>query len=290
MKSALATKVAMCVCPTALVATGVATIPRVRGAVHHATRPHHAVLSRHHKAVRTTSSQPCGSPFAGNAPALFTLPVGIDPVGPALGSLLGAGQSSLSSGPGVSLAGGGGGFYLPNYTSGGYAGGGGGGGGGGGSGSGGETTVTPSAPAVPEPATWLFMVAGFGLAGLALRRRASAWVPAGGYLLGGSLPLRAELAGSAAVAGPEAVGLATSAKTAALAKLALCVCPPALIAGSVATVPPLRQAVHSATAPKVYFAPTPGYAIPCDPLFAGGAKAAKPVAALRSIGAAATAA
>lgn len=34
-------------------------------------------------------------------------------------------------------------------------------------------TVTPAAPAVPEPATWAMMVAGFGFVGSVLRRRAA---------------------------------------------------------------------------------------------------------------------
>jgi hypothetical protein len=39
-----------------------------------------------------------------------------------------------------------------------------------------DITSTPPAAAVPEPATWMMMIAGFGLAGVSLRRRRSALV------------------------------------------------------------------------------------------------------------------
>lgn len=47
----------------------------------------------------------------------------------------------------------------------------GGGGGGGGSGGGGLPDPTPPVPGVPQPDTWVMLVAGFGFMGLAIRRR-----------------------------------------------------------------------------------------------------------------------
>ncbi|TPE61826.1 hypothetical protein FJQ54_08000 [Sandaracinobacter neustonicus] len=48
----------------------------------------------------------------------------------------------------------------------------GGGGGGGGSGGGGLPDPTPPVPGVPQPDTWVMLVAGFGFMGMAMRRRA----------------------------------------------------------------------------------------------------------------------
>lgn len=50
---------------------------------------------------------------------------------------------------------------------------GGGGGGGGGNGGGGLPDPTPPVTGVPQPDTWVMLVAGFGFMGLAIRRRAS---------------------------------------------------------------------------------------------------------------------
>lgn len=43
----------------------------------------------------------------------------------------------------------------------------------GGGGGGSPVAVTPPAPAVPEPGTWLMMIVGFGMLGMALRRRSA---------------------------------------------------------------------------------------------------------------------
>lgn len=86
----------------------------------------------------------------------------IAPLGPGIGDL--APIQSAESAFGRSLAGGG------------FAGGGGGGLGGGGFGGGGfgpadRPDPMPVAPGVPQPDTWVMLVAGFGFMGLALRRR-----------------------------------------------------------------------------------------------------------------------
>ena len=288
MKAALMSKVAWCVCPTALVATSVATVPKLRQAVHHATaKPsmRHAQAQPTRKSARLAAAQiPC-------PPALLAA---LGPLNPNLampGDVIGGGGQPASIGE-FSLArsfpGGGGVIGV-----GGFGGGGGGGGSGAtdgssggssggvtgtssGGGSSGGTVVVNNA--VPEPASWFMMVGGFAVAGGALRmaRRRRAGVtgayrvlPAMGLAFGSWIPLRAKTAMGSVVATSETAGVvATSAKMGVLAKAALCVCPPALIAGTIATVPPVRKAVYNATAP----APKTGNAIgtfpaapPCDP-------------------------
>jgi hypothetical protein len=76
--------------------------------------------------------------------------------------------------------------------------------------------------------------------------------------------------GSAAVeAGDMAATVAVkSAMASAAGKAMLCVCPAAIVAGTVMTVPPVRQAVHTATAVPVVAPPvtlTPS-TIPCEPV------------------------
>lgn len=88
----------------------------------------------------------------------------IAPLGPGIGDL--APLQTAQPAFGVPLAGGGGGF----------AGGGGGSGGGLGGGGGGfgpevQPGPIPIMPGVPQPDTWVMLVAGFGFMGLALRRR-----------------------------------------------------------------------------------------------------------------------
>jgi len=70
--------------------------------------------------------------------------------------------------------------------------------------------------------------------------------------------------GSAAVeAGDMAATVAVKTTMASVAsKAMLCVCPAAIVAGSVATVPPLRQAVYAATLPAEPAAASPSAATP----------------------------
>ncbi|HVF93981.1 MAG TPA: PEPxxWA-CTERM sorting domain-containing protein, partial [Sphingomonas sp.] len=159
--------------------------------------------------------------------------------------------------------------------------GGGGGGGGGGPGTGGEggggggTGEVPNPPpvvAVPEPQTWTLMLLGFGLLGAALRWRAPAKRPTRRPTRGKGRRKVAYAGGGMAFAALEPVSAmsaaaGTGSKMTILAKAAMCVCPPALMVGTVAAVPQARKAVYAATMPKQAvpsFAPqsvTP----PCDP-------------------------
>ena len=108
--------------------------------------------------------------------------------------------------------------------------------------------VVPVSP-VPEPASWMLMIAGFGLAGGALRSRRRL-TTLSGTMRAATVPWQTKAAGIFSLALPDTFGAAAVAgNSATLAKLALCVCPPALIMGSVATLPVARKAVHAATAP-----------------------------------------
>lgn len=119
---------------------------------------------------------------------------------------------------------------------------------------------TPPVTPVPEPSMWLLMILGFGSLGVSLRRRRAR------ALAGGSPPPLAAYrtrrgparlagltalwsGGSALEAGDVAAAAAIkSAASGAAGKLMLCVCPAALAVGTVAVVPPVRNAVHAATA------------------------------------------
>ena len=251
MKAALLSKIALCVCPPAIVATTVATVPPVRQAVHHATRPHHPI--RHHSklhpavARQVAAIAPC-DPTAPATPLLTfadlgpedlsAVPADTGTTGPLGGGFAGGGPGLGPTAP-VAIGG-----------------------------------IVPVSP-VPEPSTWLMLITGLGLVGTGIRRsrrRYSVVRDQTGMLLvparqrrGGKLALLASAAvGSAgtiwselspvqagsktSVIGSKAIGSAVLTK-AALTKIAMCVCPPmAMVAGAIA-LPPVRQAVYAATAP-----------------------------------------
>jgi hypothetical protein len=116
----------------------------------------------------------------GGTPGDGTATVGAEPDAGALNR--GAEAMALLGGPGgtgsSAAAGGGGGAFFPQSSGGGGGGGGGIGGGGGGTGGGGTGGgggggggAGGGGAVVPEPATWLLMIAGFGMVGAARRRR-----------------------------------------------------------------------------------------------------------------------
>lgn len=148
--------------------------------------------------------------------------------------------------------------------------------------------ITPIS-SIPEPSTWLMLIAGLGVVGTGIRRsrrrydlvrdRAGALlVPArrtkadalallASSAIGGvgiawdySSPVRAS--GKVSAVGSKAMG------SAALTKLAMCVCPPvAMVVGTIA-LPPVRHAVYAATAPRPAAGALPfatNADIPCPP-------------------------
>ena len=265
MKTALLSKAALCICPPAMLATTAAYVPPVRSAVHQATRPHakapSANRARPQRTAATVAAVPC-------PPALLAAPlvpqstfaevVPDDSVGaaPFVGGSAAPGVVIGGIGPGVGGGGGGGG-------------GGPGGGNPGGGGDGGTVVPPPPVIAVPEPSTWMMMLIGFGLLGAGLRLRRPAKRPTStkrrrklAYAGGGVLAAALEPVSAMGVA---AAG--TGSKMTILAKAAMCVCPPALMVATVATVPEARKAVYAATAPKQALPSAPSAVVtpPCDP-------------------------
>lgn len=263
MPLSTAVKAALCVCPPALLAGTVATVPSVKQAVHHATahRATPKALRREiaHKPAGAQASArqqvDCGPGFAGMPPAAplltYAAPIPDEPVGTEA-TPQGSGFAPAIAGIGIGGA----------PVAGGGSGGSGGGGSGSGPGTGGtDTTPSPIPSAVPEASTWLMLIGGVGMLGAGLRRRRTAAArrraqrrgrggAPGGMMreasLGGAL-----LTSSAAVeAGDMAATMVVKSTLASAAgKALLCVCPAAVVAGSVMTIPPLREAVHAYTSP-----------------------------------------
>jgi hypothetical protein len=139
------------------------------------------------------------------------------------------------------------------------------------------TPVTPVNPinpgAVPEPANWVMMVAGFlGIGMIVRRRKVAAWPrprfkPAGIVAAAEVMGLgKLIFANSAAVAGSQTGIAATQALgTTLLKKAMVCVCSGAVLATAVTTVPPLRRAVYSATMPAPHATPRPLDCIATEP-------------------------
>ncbi|MEH3159075.1 MAG: PEP-CTERM sorting domain-containing protein [Sphingomonas taxi] len=270
MALSTAAKAALCICPPALMAGTVATVPPVKRAVHHVTAPRQAPKALRHTVAKrpaepqavTRQEVACDPMGGGTLPAVplvtYATPL---PDEPGIGTTGTPGATSSISTPG----------FGP--TIGGIAVGGGGGGGGGITpvtpGTPGTPTPTPSDPgagAVPEPSVWLMMILGAGTLGGALRRRRRAASAEGP---GGRTARRAAAggllwSGSAAVeAGDMAATVALKSTVASVAgKAMLCVCPAAIVAGSVMTVPPVRQAVYAATVPTTPLAAPPPAAVP----------------------------
>lgn len=235
-----AAKIAMCTCTAAMMAGAVVTVPTVKRAVHHATahgvpHPPRKVAARGSGARRPECPPPALAAFPAAPIVTFAAPIPAEPGGGG-GGATGAVTPAVA---GIPVAAG-----LADTP-----------------------TVNPATPAVPatptatvpEPATWLLLITGIGGVGAALRRRRRA----GGAVTGGALLW----ASGAADAGGTAASLsavgATGTSTLAIAgKAMLCVCPAAAVVGGVMAVPPLRAAVHAATAPVPPLAAT-ATPIPC---------------------------
>ncbi len=163
---------ALCVCPALAVAP--LTVPTVRHKVAHSTaRTLHRAADRIDKTAARKEETPCvplgGAPIAGEA--VPAQPVAAAPVDE-LATLEPEATAQAETVPlpdyWAAIDGPIDGYYpvIPD---------GGGGGGGGGGGNDGEEKPVPPAPppiaAVPEPANWVMLTTGFGLAGYAARRQ-----------------------------------------------------------------------------------------------------------------------
>lgn len=167
MKSALLSKIAMCVCPPAIVATTAVTVPPVKRAVHRLTAPAHAPARPKPRHVFSAAYDctPTAVPIS-NAPSAMTAVAPTDATGatpeapPTALSVrpadaTGGGYSPIALNPGP--------FAGPLYPIGTPE-------------TPGTTTpvtpVIPVTPAVlPEISTWAMTITGFGAIGWALRRK-----------------------------------------------------------------------------------------------------------------------
>jgi hypothetical protein len=162
MKSALLSKIAMCICPPAIVATSVATIPPIKRAVHRATAtsPVPAARKAHPRRAMTTARDcapglavaaltPQGAPLQRLSDAMQT--VGNAPIFDAPGFTaqhtpgyqMPAAGVAWATAPGLAPLG-----ALP-------------------------VEEVPSSP-LPEASTWAMTIGGFAAVGIALRRRPTA--------------------------------------------------------------------------------------------------------------------
>lgn len=245
-------KAALCICPPALLATTAAVVPPVRHAVHHLTREHHG----HAHAGRPAASHAAAR--APCAPGLAALPSGI-----LSGNDLAPPLPVDVLPPGAFTA------IIPGSDTGGPA----------------PVDVTPfpggpfpvgpglpatpvgpgPAPAVPEPSVWTTMILGFAAIGASLRRtrrpRASEGLGFGAAAGGMGL-----LARAAPAVASEASGaiVAKTAGSTLLAKAAMCVCSTAAVVATATMVPPVRHAIHDATAPSHAAVVQAATTAPCD--------------------------
>ena len=179
MKTTALQWAALCVCPPAVLATSVATIPAVKRMAHDATRGKAPVkLGAKKTSTRLASATRPPCDVGGSLPTSAILAsLGNLPFTPGAGGGFGGGDlgSICSAGPRV-----GGGYFGGGLPGGFYVGGGGGGGGIGGGGGGGTDPGTPSGGtptnpgptvggAVPEPQTWLLLIVGFATVGMMMR-------------------------------------------------------------------------------------------------------------------------
>lgn len=168
--SQAAKTLALCVCPVVTAGVVATKVPQVRKAVHRATAPAKPERKRAPAALQNVALPPCTpvAPFATLPRVAAALPAAVLPEQPGLVPTAAAAPENTGAAfnPG---------FYAPGAFIPGPGGTIGGGGGGGGviippTGPGGETPVVPPPTSgVPEPETWLQILAGFALAGGTIR-------------------------------------------------------------------------------------------------------------------------
>lgn len=256
MKSALLTQLALCACPPLIAAATVTAVPQARHAVHRATAP------AHH---RRTASSPHRRPDHCAPNNQNEVGSGVDraflheltdfEIGQVRPDMFGQGlETALPAHASASISdvSGRAGSWSPIFA--------------GRPGTGPiltppGTPTNPGSPggtdpgggSVPEPASWAFMLFGFGSIGTTIRsvRRKKA-IGLAATAAGGATGLVAtlEAGSSAALAPARFIGLGAHAlRAAALKKLGVCVCSAVALTAAAATVPPLRHALYAATMP-----------------------------------------
>ena len=166
--SQAAKTLALCVCPVVTAGVVATKEPHVRRAIHKATADKPVARpDRKRAALANVSLPPCTpvAPFATLPRVAAALPSGVGfpeqqqaltPTGPGAPEARGAAYNpgfgapgAFIPGPGGTIGGGGGGGIIPP--------------------GGGETTPTSPVSGVPEPETWLQVLAGFAMAGGTIR-------------------------------------------------------------------------------------------------------------------------
>jgi len=248
MGASIISKAALCVCPSAALVTAALTVAPVRHVVHRATAPHHL----HHEGSAKGAplkDAPCvsvvhvaGLPSIAESPApglelsnlnnMFDRMPAVTAEDQQTGGISGYNDVGAVSYPST--------FWPYNPWS----------------PVGPNLPVRPtpplppvSPPSVPEPANWMLMIVGFSLVGLVrrrVRRRKAVVLAVGGLSQGGLEGLAVSAKGSAVV---HAAAMKSTVKAGVVGKALLCVCPPALLIGGVASIPAARSMVHYATMP-----------------------------------------
>ena len=254
MKSALLTQLALCACPPLVAVATVTAVPPVRHALHRASAPahHHRTASSSKRQVdncagRQAEARSVDPAFIGdlaNAPAEpEVFGQGLNAVIPELASAPRANASDRAEWSSLILPSraGPGPIVTPPTLPGSPV------------NPGGPGGTDPAAGSVPEPASWAFMLVGFGSIGAAIRSgRRNKAVGMAGAAAGSSIGLVAtiETGAGAALASSKLATLGTHAvRAAVLKKLGVCVCSAAALTAAATTVPPLRQALYAATMP-----------------------------------------
>ena len=265
MKSALLTQLALCACPPLLAVTAATVVPQVRHAVHRATAPAHGHRVGHpHKRPtepcvvrrRTDASPAATEDFVADLTDLDGARLQAGEIAAGEGSAVPGALSQArwnTASPIFPLGLGGGVGTGPGEPG---------------------TPTNPTSPgtdpvtgSVPEPATWAFMLIGFGAVGATIRsgKRAGSKgrkaVAAGRAAAGLATALDLGAGATLASAKVGAFGL-NAVRVAALKKIGVCVCSAAVMATTATTVPPLRQALYAATSPA---AARTRPAAPCAP-------------------------
>lgn len=153
MKSALLSKIAMCVCPPVVVATSAVTVPPVKRAVHRLTAPHRAVARP--VAHRAFSAAYDCTPAA--VPITNLAPLGNAVVAPAETPVANAVIVPAQSGPVAAaqpisypIAGAVTPIFPISIT---------------------NTPINTGTSSLPEASTWAMTIGGFGAIGWAMRRK-----------------------------------------------------------------------------------------------------------------------
>ena len=271
VKSALLGHLALCACPPLIAVTAATAVPQVRHAVHRATAPKH----HHHPSAHTDEQRRAdcvvrrrtdASP-AGSDTFLHDL-TNLDGPEPQTGEVQATAAENGAQSPSNRGAWNTSSPLFPIGPGGGWI----------GTQPGGPGAPTnPTGPvgpnpplgAVPEPASWAFMLLGFGGIGGVIR--SGKRTKSNRALVAGSAPILAAAVDVGTGTSLASAKVATfglhAARAVALKKIGVCVCSAAALVTTATTVSQVRHALYAATAPAVERAPL---SKPCSPAIVAG--------------------